>query len=438
MSLTLSVIGCIVGLGLLMYLTYNGAAPIAAVPACAMIVALFSGLPLVDTMLSTFTGGFANVFATMGFICVCGGMFGKCFSETGSAFTIADWIAKTFGTNRVCWAVVVATGILTIGGMGWGAYITMYAIGHILCAKANLNRNILIGCILCGAWTFAIITPLIPSPHNAILMAGFGTSSTAGLVPGLAAGIVMLLGGCFYLDWQSKKWRDNGKAFDSSDSLPKEEKDDSGKVKRPNMLQALAPIIVILVLFNVFKFKVPAAMFCSSIVCIIVNFNAFTPKQWLGIVNKGCQEGIIPFVNVSVLGGFGAVVAATPFMALVVQTLQNSTMHPYVLAVLAGNTTGLILGTASGACALTVNTVGPLLMQMAQTGGYSIGNMHRLIVVSAPGLGALPNNGSIASVNAAFGTNHKESYFPVFITCAVIPFIAAVCIALPLALLGFS
>jgi len=420
-----------------MYFSYKGAAPIAAAPACALIVAILSGLPVVDSILTTFAGGFASLIVVMGFVCICGGLFGKCLTETGSAFTIADWIARTFGAEKACWAVVIATGVLTYGGMGWGGYITMFPIGLYLCSKANYNKNILVGCILCGAWTFAMSGPFAPSAHNAILMAAFGTTATAGLVPGVAACLVMLVGGCLYLDWQVKKWRNNGKIFDSWDSLPKEENDESGKVKRPNLFQALTPIIVVLVLFNGFGFKVPAAMFCGSIVCIILNFKAFTPKEWLGIINKGCQEGMLPLVNVSLMGGFGAVVGATPFYAFMIQILESSSMHPYILAIIAGQATALILGSASGACALTTATVGPTLLKFAQAGGYDIGNMHRLVTMSAGGLDSMPNNGSIVSINSAFGTNHKESYFPVFITCTVIPIIAVVCVALPLALLGF-
>jgi len=437
MAVTFSVIGVLIGLVLLVIFVFKGANPVAAVPICAIIVTVFSGLPLVDTMLTTFPSGFANMVSVMGMTIISGAFFGKCLIDSGSALSIADWMADTFGAERVTWVVLIGVTILSYGGMGWGAFISLYPIGHLLCSKANYSRDILVGTIVGASWTYAMHGPFAPTPTNQMMMAAFGTTSTAGLIPGLATSIFMFFAIGIYCSWQAKRWRAKGRGFDSQEAL---ERDLSTvRQKKPHLVAALAPIVAVLIIFNVFKIKVPAALFLGGLICIIINFNVFeSPKQWFTVINKGAQEGVGPLINLAIVGGFGAVVAITPFFALILDIVRNIRMHPYVLTIFVGELTALVLGSASSAVALTNTTIGPLLMEMTLAGGYDLGNVHRLLTLAACGCDSLPHNGTLVSLNAQFGTKHRDTYFPVFITSVVIPIVGVSCICLPLALLGFK
>ena len=69
-------------------------------------------------------------------------------------------------------------------------------------------------------------------------------------------------------------------------------------------------------------------------------------------------------------------------------------------------------------------------------GKATMGNLHRMVVLGSIGLDSLPHNGTILATCEMFGTTMKKSYFPVFITCTVMPIVTGAVIALPLMLMG--
>ena len=432
-----SLISVIVGLVALVFLAMRGANPMASVPFCALFIAVVSGMAPGDAMLTVFATGFANMVRSMAFMIASSAMLGRCLMESGSVQVIADWIADTFGAERVCWAMVVGCGILTYGGMGWGVYVVMFPVGHILCQKANINRNILLAAIISGCWTFAMVGPFTPTPHNAIAGAYFGTNAMAGLIPGLAASVLFLLAGGIYTSSVAKKWRKNGIVFDSQELLDREV--GSLTSYRPKLVIALIPIVVVLILFNAFKWPIPGAMLGASIICIILNFKAMeNPLSWFGVINKGCNEGMAPVVNLCVMGGLGAVISATPFFQWLLGALATSTMHPYILSMLICFLFSVLLGSASSGVTLTLNTVGPTLLNFVQMGGYDVGNLHRLLCLTAGPAAGVPHNGTLVSIFKSFELDPKKTFMPMFIAVLVIPTIIVFAVALPLAMLGFK
>lgn len=95
-----------------------------------------------------------------------------------------------------------------------------------------------------------------------------------------------------------------------------------------------------------------------------------------------------------------------------------------------------IIGSSTSAISTLVPSIQPLLEGYV-AGGYNMGVMHRLICIGSVSLDSLPHNGSLMACCSLLHTNIKESYFPIFVTCTLLPVPAGLCVALPLALMGF-
>jgi len=425
----------LIGITLLMIVIFRGITPIIGATTVAALIVLFSGIDFTDGMINTYAGGFANMVKALAFMLIWGNVFGEMLVKTKSAETIAEWIAKLFGVKHCTWALMIISGILAAGGMSYGGYIVTYHIGIVLCSRANYSKNIVIGAIFSGAWTFATLGPGMPSPQNALLQANLGTASTAGLIPGLAACVAIFIANGIYMERQCISWQNKGIVFSAGDGLPV--KDGSADEKRPHIIAAILPIVLVLVLYNFAKLNVAVSVLMGAISCFILNIRRFSLKEWLKLINDGALSCALPLMNVSVMGGFGAVVALTAFYGDCLDALSAIDINPYILCILSGNLFAGIMGSSTNGITLSMSAINPLLFRYAEQ-GYDIGNMHRLLALSSGGLDSLPHSPTFNSVCTLFHTTPKESYRPVFFTCTIIPILASILIALPLAMLGLT
>ena len=139
-------------------------------------------------------------------------------------------------------------------------------------------------------------------------------------------------------------------------------------------------------------------------------------------------------MNTAAIVGFGSVTGLTPFYHVLINYLSETSINPYITAILASNLCSCILGSASGGMALMYTSLGDAFLSSA-TGGYQLDFIHRLCAFGGGCLDTMPWNGSIISVYSICKTTHKESYIHNFVTCAVIPLICTICIALPLCMI---
>lgn len=322
---------------------------------------------------------------------------------------------------------------MSYGGMSFGGYIVIYPIALILCEKANYNKGIIMGCVLGGAWTFAMTGPWSPTVGNVVGAQVLHVGTDAGLVASLPSCVVMLFGACIYLEWQAKKWQKNGKGFKNSEELGTYQAPDRSKL--PNIIQSMVPIIVAIVLFNVCKIAIGISLFFSGLVAIALMWRRFKPNEWMVLASDGCREGILPICNLAIVGGFSAVMKLTPIFTVLTDFLKYSTLNPYFLSALAGTIFAFCLGSCSNAVNMLMNTISEVFLAYGAR-GYDIGNIMRLLNQGAGGASIMPHAGSMATMNAIMHTNSKESYFPVFIACVVIPLASTYLINLPFAILG--
>ncbi len=432
--MTMSVVGLVITVAFYIVLMYKGLSPILVAPICSVLLALFSGLNVYDVINGAFAAGFGGTATAVGLMFIGSTFFGAIMARAGASECIALWIADHMNVKKCTWALVFASAIMSYSGMSFGAHIVIYPIAMILCQKANYNKGIIMGCVLGGAWTFAMTGPWSPTVGNVVGAQVLGVSTDAGMAASLPSCVVMLVAACIYLEWQAKRWEKKGKGFDSFEEIKKLEVPDRSKL--PGIVQSVVPIIIAIILFNVCKISIGISLFFAGLSAIALMWKRFKPGEWLFLASDGCREGILPICNLAIVGGFSAVMKLTPVFTVLTNFLIHSTLNPYLLSAIAGSIFAFCLGSCSNAVNMLMTAIPDVFLAYGAR-GYDMNNIMRLVNQGAGGASIMPHAGSMATMNAIMHTNSKESYFPVFITTALIPLAATYLINLPLVLLGF-
>jgi H+/gluconate symporter-like permease len=108
-----------------------------------------------------------------------------------------------------------------------------------------------------------------------------------------------------------------------------------------------------------------------------------------------------------------------PAFTLVRDAVLEVPGGPLVSLVVAMNALAALTGTASGGMAIALNALGEQYMQLANQYGIDPALMHRLTVISAGTLDALPHNGTVLLLLQISKQTHASSYFDMVMTVIV-------------------
>ncbi|GAB3711615.1 GntP family permease [Nocardiopsis nanhaiensis] len=213
--MALGLTGITLSLVLLITLAYRGHSVIAVAPLAALVAILFAGAPVLATYTQVFMpamGGFITNFFPL---FLTGAVFGKLMSLSGFAQHLADWISRLLGAKRAILVTVLATALLTYGGVSaWVVVFSIFPIAMALFEKADIPRRLMPAAIALGIFTFATAAlPGSPQIHNTIPTLYFGTNTFAAPLLGLVAAAVVFALGLAWLNWRKAKLRAAGESF---------------------------------------------------------------------------------------------------------------------------------------------------------------------------------------------------------------------------------
>lgn len=445
----LSLTGILLSLVLLMYLAYRGVSVLILAPVLAMLAVLFSAPS--NELLGTYTqifmqgmGGFAVKFFP---IFLLGAIFGKLMEDSGAAHSIAYALVNKFGKQKALLSIILASAVLTYGGVSvFVVTFAVYPIAAALFREINIPKRLIPGAISVGALTFTMTAmPGTPSIQNAIPMPYFKTDAFASPGLGLIAGLIMFLGGMWWMQRRLNAALSAGEGYGTHyDSHVKEQ-----EFKHlPGLMGSLAPIVLVIVLNYVLtKFVFPVmntaylsetkfggtslsavlglwaiivALVAGCVLLIFANM-----KYWRNLkksMNDGAMGSLLPIFNTASEVGYGSVIATLAgFIILRDFMVGLSPDNPLISEAIVINVMAGITGSASGGMSIVLNVMGETYMQMAQQAGISPELMHRVASIASGGLDALPHNGAVITMLAICGLTHKESYLDVFMVAVVVP-----------------
>ena len=471
----MGLLGILLGLALLMWFAYRGWSVLLVAPLAALVAAALSGDPLLPHWTQTFMSGAARFVAQWFPLFLLGGLFGKLMGDSGSVSAIAQYLTGKLGTKRTVLAVVVASAIVTYGGVSvFVAFFVLAPLAHEMFRAADIPRRLLPATVGLGAFTFTMsVMPGTPSVNNAIPMPYFGTTTFA--APGLsliASGIILAFG-MWWLGRAENAARQAGEGYGDEGSvtpvvtemvreqaapagdfdpaeLPHGERAEGG----PNFALAVLPIAVVivtnflmsLVVFPRLDFaflsepqwggttigavsgiwSVILALAAANLVVLLINFRRLPSVR--ESIDAGANSAALPMLMIASLVGFGAVVAALPAFALVRDAVFSIQGGPLISLSVAMNVLAGLTGTASGGMAIVLNAFGGDFMRLATEHGIHPDLMHRITTMSAGTLDALPHNGTVLLLLQISGLTHRESYLDMVMTVIVSCIIALIAV----------
>ena len=435
----IGVIGVLVAIVLVIFLAYKGWGIIPASLICSIIVAVTNGVDVGESLSVNYAAGFTYFAGTYFLIFVFGSIFGAAMSDSGSASSISRKLIDVFGSSRAILVVILATAVLTYGGVNLFIVIfTVYPIALILFQAENLPKRLIVATIALGAGTFTMTaTPGSPAIQNLIPAEVLGTTPTAAPLLGIIATILIFGLGYWYILVQAKKARETGETFipGPRDNMEKLALTDPTKV--PNWFAAFLPLVVVIGLIlglkNTFDpmSTVGIALATGIIITFALHWKRF--EKPLKALNEGSSNSVMPLINTSAIVGFGFVVQNVPaFQRFVEFALDLGTrFNPLVSAAVAVNIVAGITGSASGGLTIFMKTLGAEYISM----GVDPEVLHRVASIASGGLDSLPHSGAVITLLMVMGVTHKEGYKDLGVVTLAIPLLVlAVIVALGIVL----
>lgn len=425
----ISLIGILLGITLLIYISLRGVPVIFVAPCCAMLVFIMGGVNLMDGMSGPYMEGFANFFKNYFLIFFFGSIFGRIMGDSGAAKSIAykiTGISQKIPGDTAFWSIaglIVLSSILTYGGISvFVIMFVMVAIGRELFMQQNIPWK-MYGCVCLGsgAYTLAAL-PGTPSINNSIPIPYFGSNTMSAPILGLIGTAVMFFGGLTYIYFQLQKERKRGEGFlPTGEAIAKEtlSKGDED-FEEINIFICLIPSICLLIALNVFHLKTAFAILVAIIVSLVLFHKRLANP--LETMQQGGIASMQTTATASFVVGFGSAVAAVPGFMLVVNSLDRIPGPPIVQVVLAVNICAGITGSSSGGLTIALNALSEKFLAT----GINPDVLHRLCAVSSGGLDSLPHNGTVINSMMVYRITHKTSYKYYFVLNTLIPVCASI------------
>lgn len=475
----MGLVGILVALGLLIWLSFRGWSVLLLAPAVAIVAAAFAGEPLLAHWTQTFMGAAAQFIAQFFPIFLLGALFGKLMDDSGSVLAIADFVSGKLGQRRAILAVVLAGALVTYGGVSlFVAFFVLAPMARELFRVADIPHRLMPAAIALGTSTFTMSAlPGTPAIQNTIPMPFFGTTPFAAPGLGIIAAAIMLAFGLWWLGRAEASARRSGEGYGAEPGAGAAADDqfireratlshefDPSEIAHGKHGAALPPIgtaiipLVVVVGVNLamsllilprldFSFlaqqrwggtslagvagvwSVAVALAAAS--ATLVALNRARLPDLRASMDAGANAAVLPIFSVASLVGFGAVVAALPAFALVRDWVLSISGGPLVSLAIATNVLAALTGSASGGLTIALDALGDTYLQIAHVSGIDPALMHRIAVIGSGTLDSLPHNGAVVTLLAVCGSTHRDSYFDMVMANIVGPIIAlAVVIAL--------
>lgn len=418
--LTLSYIGLIAGLGLLVLLTMRGINIIIAALVCAILVALSSQMNLSEAMLVYYMNAFTKFFATWFPAILLGAIFGRLMDDSGAALAIAQKAKNTLGESRAILAVVAAGAILTYGGVSvFVVGFTLYPIAFELFRSANIPHRMIPAAIIFGSISFTMVSPGSPEIQNLIPTTYFGTTATAGGLIGVMMGLLIMVAGGFAMRFMVRRAQAAGEGFDLPAGHPQQA---DQRITTIGFFSALIPLIILVGGFNLLSEFIPVidSLLLAILMSLLVGYLLYrrSVPSLSNMLTVGTENALVAIANTCAVVGFGAVASKSPAFQSVVAVLTDMPGMEYAGLAIAVTVIAGITGSASGGLGIAL----PILAPIYQGMGLDNGAMHRISALASGGLDSLPHNGYVVTtIRAICRETHDRAYPAVFVVSVLLP-----------------
>ena len=410
----MSLVGILVALAVLIVICYRKFNPVAGTLICVIILALFSGIPVLETITDTYFTGFADFLKNNFLIFATGTIFASVMEGSGAAAAFAKMIYSKVGGRGAIYGCMLAVLILGyIGINGWALMFIAYPIFLCVFKQENLPRWLIPGVIYTSLAYNSSMFPGSPSILNILPMQYLGTDTMAAAGLGIATGIFSSILCVIYLEYEFRKAKKNNDGFVVTEEIAEKMKTfEEMEIVKP--WRSVVPMVVLFILLNIFKIDVNVAIIIASFCCVLLYWDS-TPKK-LNLIDEGVKKTSMVIMNTAAVVGFGYVVKSTVGFQTLINMLADLDGNPLISFASATTLIAGATGSGSGGIGIAMEVFAQKYMDL----GVNPEVLHRVAAIACNGLDTLPHNSMVITCLMACGMTHKESYKPIFVTSVCI------------------
>lgn len=439
----IGVIGIVLSLAVLIFLSYKNLSVFYVAIACTIIVVFTNGMDLTGAIVDVYMPGVASFVSGYFGMILCGAILAKLYEESGAAISIARTIMKAVtrpgmkaSTKQtlVILIMIAAGALMSYGGIHVTVLIfTLYPLALSMCEEVDIPKRHVVGILMGATCTFAMTGAGSPQMPNVVPMNTLGTPSTSGIVATIVGAVVEVVVMTVIINLMINRDRAKGLHFAYG---PMDTKFDESRAM-PNFIISLLPLVIIFALFNIVQMNIVVAELIGLPIALLLFWPQLKPGHSVAgifdLVSDGAHSCAVGLLTMGSVMGYASVVKETAGFQVFVETLLGMELNPYIK---------LILGIAI-LCALTGAASTGILLVLPDVAGVFIGSfglspaaVHRISAFSSSMLDSLPNCGCFLMASQRADLKVKDSYPTTFIatvlatTCGTIA-VAIVCSLLP-------
>ena len=375
--------------------------PFLSIMSVSLILALVAGIPLGD-IAGVIGAGFSGTFSSIGIVIILGALIGTVLEKTGAALKLADMVVKLVGQKNPELAIELMGWVVSIPVFCDSGFVILDPIRRAMVRRTRTSSVAMTVALSAGLYISHVFIPPTPGPIAAANTLGIGDNLLLVMGMGVLASILPLIAGLLFAKYIGKSVKSADETGDSTETAKTYEELVASFGKLPGGFDALAPIVVPIVLmalgsiasmagwtgvaFDLFNFlgKPIIALAVGTIFAVIQLAATKKLGEFYDLTNETLKvTGPILFVTAA--GGvLGKVIATSDMVNFITEhaTVLGSVgiFFPFLLAA--------ILKSAQGSSTVAITTtagiVAPLLGAIGMSTPAEIA-----LVVMAIGAGAM-------------------------------------------------
>ncbi|MBR3019687.1 MAG: GntP family permease [Clostridia bacterium] len=375
--------------------------PFLAIMGISLLLAILAGIPLTQIP-GVIGAGFSGTFTSIGIVIILGAFIGSVLEKTGAALKLADMVISLVGEKNPELAIELMGWVVSIPVFCDSGFVILNPIRKALVKRTGTSSVAMTVCLSCGLYIAHVFIPPTPGPIAAAQTLGAGEYLLLVIGMGVLCSILPLIAGLIYAKLIGKKIKSADEIAQSTEAVKTYEELKAEFGKLPGGWNALAPLIVPILLMGVssvvamVKWTGPIADFFTflgtpimalavgTILAIVQLFTAGKQKDFYNLTNDTLKT-VGPILFVTAAGGvLGKVISSSDMVNFITEhasVLQAmGIFFPFLLAA--------ILKSAQGSSTVAITTtagiVAPLLSVLGFTAPVEVA-----LVVMAIGAGAM-------------------------------------------------
>ena len=217
--------------------------PFLAIMGISLLLAIVAGIPLTQIP-GVIGAGFSGTFTSIGIVIILGAFIGSVLEKTGAALKLADMVIRLVGEKNPQLAIELMGWVVSIPVFCDSGFVILNPIRKALVKRTGVSSVAMTVCLSCGLYISHVFIPPTPGPIAAAQTLGVGDSLLLVIGLGVLCSILPLIAGLIYAKFIGKKIRSADEITDNGEIVKTYEELKAEYGKLPGGFNALAPLIV--------------------------------------------------------------------------------------------------------------------------------------------------------------------------------------------------